>query len=375
MELIQGRARFGQNNTLKALLNFQTKTNAAQKGVPGPVGPGGVWGGAPAFNKELDVSVQEQLKKIILEVLPDVECVIGWGPGPDPAHGSPFFMRKPEDVDKFAVGPLAVQNPALFLPEYKGKKVGIVVKGCDSRSIGELIAENLIKREEVVIIGFPCEGVADLDKLAARLADAGELGEVSAIEASGKSLKVNIAGQEREVAMKDVEADKCGRCRYPNAVFHDYFAGIPGKAVAESDEYADLAAFEALPLEERLAFWEKEMSRCIRCHACRNACPMCVCRDHCVASSREPHWLTQTDSVRDKLFFQIIHAVHLAGRCTGCGECQRACPVGLPVLLLKRSLSRSVEGLFDYQAGVSTEDTPPLLTFQVEEAKIKEREW
>jgi ferredoxin len=73
--------------------------------------------------------------------------------------------------------------------------------------------------------------------------------------------------------------------------------------------------------------------------------------------------------------FQIIHAVHLAGRCTGCGECQRACPAGIPVLLLKRTLSRGVTELFDYDAGMDQDATPPLLTFQVEEAKIKEREW
>ncbi len=62
---------------------------------------------------------------------------------------------------------------------------------------------------------------------------------------------------------------------------------------------------------------------------CRNACPLCVCRDHCVAPSRIPEWVTQSDGVKDKLFFQVIHATHLAGRCTGCGECQRACPVGI----------------------------------------------
>jgi Fe-S oxidoreductase len=75
------------------------------------------------------------------------------------------------------------------------------------------------------------------------------------------------------------------------------------------------------------------------------------------------------------MFFQIIHAVHLAGRCTGCGECERACPMGIPVLLLKRSLSRKVEELFAYKAGVETEGRPPLLTFNLEEPKIKEREW
>lgn len=321
------------------------------------------------------MALQEQLKKMILDVLPDVDCVIGWGPGPDPLRGSPYFMRNPEDVEAFMMGPLAVQNPALFLPEYKGKKVGIVVKGCDSKSIVQLISENLIKREEVVIIGFPCDGVVDVDKVADQLAAYGELGEVESAEINGASIKARINGQEVGMELGDVRAEKCGRCKQPNAVISDYFAGVAKDASNVTDGFEDLKELEAMSLEERFKFWEKEMSRCIRCYACRNACPMCVCRDHCVAQSREPHWVTQADSVRDKLMFQVIHAVHLAGRCTGCGECQRACPVGIPVLLLKRTLGRAVGGLFGYAAGMDTEATPPLLTFQLEEDNIKERHW
>ncbi|MDR2892138.1 MAG: Coenzyme F420 hydrogenase/dehydrogenase, beta subunit C-terminal domain [Deltaproteobacteria bacterium] len=321
------------------------------------------------------MAIQEQLKKMILDVLPDVDCVIGWGPGPDPLRGSPFFMRKPEDVESFMAGPMAVQNPALFLPEYKGKKVGVVVKGCDSRSVVQLISEDLIKREEVVIIGFPCDGVLDVAKVENALASHGEPGEITAVEFSGGEVKVTLAGNTHSLKFDDVKADKCGRCAVPNAVMSDFFAGIAREASGVKDDYEDLAALEKMSLEERFAFWENEMSRCLRCYACRNACPMCVCRDHCVASSRIPHWISQADSTRDKLMFQVIHAVHLAGRCTGCGECQRVCPVGIPVLLLKRTLSKGVTELFDYAAGMDTESKPPLLTFQVEEATIKERNW
>jgi ferredoxin len=288
-------------------------------------------------------------------------------------------MRNPEDVDGFMDNPLgafgAVSNPALFLPEFAGKKVGIVVKGCDSRSIVQLVSEKLIKREEVVIIGFPCEGVADLAKIARDLPGDRDMEEASEAAILGDTLRISLGKEEFSLKLADVKADKCKRCKVPSAVVSDAFAGIAGKAADVRDGYEDLAALEAMSLEERFKFWEKEMSRCIRCYACRNACPLCVCRDHCVAGSRTPHWITQTDSTRDKLMFQIIHATHLAGRCTGCGECQRACPAGIPVLLLKRTLNRGVVELFDYDAGMDPDATPPLLTFQVEEAKIKEREW
>jgi len=319
------------------------------------------------------LAVQEELKKIILGLLPQVDCVIGWGPGPDLLCASPYFMRRPEEVDNFLAGPMATQNTALYLPEYKGKKVALVVKGCDSRSVAQLLAEKLIAREEVRIIGFPCAGVADMGKIAARLAPHGEPGEAEKAVYGEKELRITMAGRELVLPLAEIKADKCLRCAHPNAVFSDHFAGE--KAAGNDDEFKDLAALETMSLEDRFSFWEKEMSRCVRCYACRNACPLCVCRDHCVASSRDPHWLTQADGVSDKLLFQVTHALHLAGRCTGCGECQRACPAGIPVLLLKRALSRAVEGLFGHSAGLDPETRPPLLTFQVEERTIKEKAW
>ena len=138
----------------------------------------------------------------------------------------------------------------------------------------------------------------------------------------------------------------------------------------------ELAMLDAMTLEERLSFWKGQMERCLRCYACRNACPMCVCRDYCIAESREPQWMTQEATAREKLFFQTIHAMHLAGRCTGCGECQRACPVGIPILALRQQIARAVAQLFDgYKPGLDPEAVPPLLGYELEEKNIHEREW
>ncbi|MEA4858312.1 MAG: 4Fe-4S ferredoxin, partial [Solidesulfovibrio sp.] len=104
----------------------------------------------------------EELKTRIKEALPGLECVIGWQKGFDPLHNTPLFMRSEADVDKLEWGPFNVHNPAVYLPTLAGKKVGIVVKGCDSRSVVELLQENLINRDNVVIFGMPCEGVIDL---------------------------------------------------------------------------------------------------------------------------------------------------------------------------------------------------------------------
>ncbi len=320
------------------------------------------------------MTIQTELQDAVRAVLPDVDAVLGWGPGPDPLRSAPLLIRKPEDADRFAAGPLSVNNLAVFLPEYKGRKMGIVVKGCDSRSVVQLITEKLVRREDVVIIGYPCEGVVDVAKIAAKLGENLEPGMVEGCAVEGGNVRVTVKGRSTDMLFTEVMANKCAICRYPNAVLRDAFVGAERAGVAH-DEFADLAEFEKLSLEERFAFWEREMSRCIRCYACRNACPLCVCRDHCVATSRDPHWLPQADGTRDKLFFQMIHAMHLSGRCTGCGECSRACPVNIPVGLFKRAQLRAAETLFAYRAGTDPEQTPPLQTFKMEEPTIKEREW
>ena len=156
----------------------------------------------------------------------------------------------------------------------------------------------------------------------------------------------------------------------------DTLLGQPVKVDGAPNTPPELALLDSMTLDERLAFWRGQMDRCLRCYACRNACPMCVCRDYCVSDSRDPHWMTQEDSPKEKLFFQTIHAMHLAGRCTGCGECQRACPVGIPILALRQQIARAVAQLFDgYQPGLNPDDVPPLLGYEVVEKNIHERDW
>ena len=332
--------------------------------LPAPLRPLGC-GVNPAAMTELKDQIKAALEA------KEVEFVMGWQKGFDGLHATPLYMRKPEDVEKLIWGPLNVHSLATYLPLFKGKKVGIVVKGCDSRGVVELLQENLINREEVVVFGMGCNGTIDINRVLAKI---GDVTEVESVTGSGATLKVRADGKDYEFAMQDVAQDKCRACTVPNAVIHDHFAGSPTNIPdgAQPAMPAIMTFLDGLSLEDRMGFWRGHIDRCIRCYACRNACPMCVCRDNCVADSREPHWLTQEDSPTQKMFFQLIHAMHLAGRCTGCGECNRACPMGIPVGALKLQMGRVVKKLFEYAPGMDVDAVPPLLGFQLEEKNIHE---
>ncbi len=313
----------------------------------------------------------DDLKAAIKAKLPELDCVIGWQAGYDGAHATPLFMTSPEDVDKLVWGPFNVTNPAVYLPEFKGRKVGIVVKGCDSRSVVELLQEKLIRREDLTIFSLPCEGTLDMGRVNAAL---GRYTSIDKVEYDEAAVSITADGKTSRFCMTDFSQGKCYGCTTPAAVLADQRFGTPPVVSPGAVTPPELAMLDAMRLSERLGFWKSQMERCIRCYACRNACPMCVCRDYCISDSRSPHWLAQGSSSKDKLFFQTIHALHLAGRCTGCGECQRACPVGIPILALRQQIGRAVNRTFGgYLGGMNPDAVPPLLGYAVDEPNISER--
>lgn len=311
----------------------------------------------------------DQLKRLISAVLPDLDMVIGWEQGHDAVNATPLFIKTEEDIDRLQIGPLAVHNLATFLPGLKGKKIGVVVKGCDSRAVVELLQEKLIDRAEVTVFGFGCEGVVSHAKLRKQVDG---LGRTTSLTLDGDNVIIERDGETISLPMNEVSPDKCLTCKYPNAVIHDHFAGDRVERDPEQADNPALADFMELPLEERMTFWQKEMSRCIRCYACRNACPMCVCRDHCLATSREPNFIGEQNSPRENFMFQMTHTMHLAGRCVECGECERACPMDIPVFMLRKKMADEVTTLFEYDAGVDLDAKPPLMTFETDERNIKE---
>jgi ferredoxin len=315
----------------------------------------------------------DDLKSAIREALPELDMVLAWAAGPDPLSHTPLFITDEADIERIEWDPRCSQNLAGYLPGLRGKKVGIVAKGCDARSIVELLQEKLIDREDVTIFGLHCAGAVDARAARKTL---GRARGVESVSIDGAEAHITVRGEPWAMPLEKVLQGKCFTCTGADAEVCDHFIGEHGKPPRAGERPASaLDELETMNMEERLHFWEDQMTRCIRCYACRSACPLCVCQDHCAAQSREPHWVDQTDHPREKLMFQAIHALHTAGRCTECGECERACPMGLPVMTLKQALNRRIQELFDYRAGSDPDQAPPLFEFREEEKNIKEKEW
>jgi ferredoxin len=110
-----------------------------------------------------------------------------------------------------------------------------------------------------------------------------------------------------------------------------------------------IAALKKLSSADRWSYWTEQLSRCIRCHACREACPMCFCVQ-CTAEKTQPQWIDPSATPRANRAWQTMRVLHQAGRCVDCLECERACPEHIPLGLLARYVADSVERRFDYKA-------------------------
>ncbi len=263
-----------------------------------------------------------------------VDCVIGYEMG-SRGQVRPAFVYAPQDVERLVWNDGCTHNLVTYLhdkkkPPKRGAdppNVAIVVKPCDSRALNVLLAEGQITRERLHIIGLACEGIAQ---------GAGFGGS-------------NGPGQQ----------ERCLRCNERTPVIYDTLVGEP-PAVEISDDFADVAALEAMTPAERMAFWLKQFDRCIRCYACRQVCPGCYCKV-CMFERDDSMWIGIANEVDEKQFFHLGRAYHLASRCIECNECERVCPMDIPISLLNRKLIQDVRELFDYRAGFD-DQLGPLLT-------------
>ncbi|MCJ7792035.1 MAG: 4Fe-4S dicluster domain-containing protein [Dehalococcoidia bacterium] len=307
--------------------------------------------------------VQTSVKKLFEDG--SISHFIGYEAGSDSLHVTPCFLKSGQAASRLVWNPLCAHNLSKYLLDFKKVegKVGIMVKGCDSRSVVELLKENQINRDKVFIVGIPCSGIVDTEKLLAVLGISP--GEVVAVEDDGDAFLVTIKEGTRRVGKEQVLRGECLVCKYPTPLIYDV---LLGEAVSGlpwvGDDYSRVKELETLSAADKERYWKQELSQCIRCYACRNICPVCNCSE-CIFDKKAPRWLSKANDVSENLVYHLIRAFHVAGRCVDCGECERACPMNIPLRSLNKKVEKDILELFNYTAGIDVEQQPPLTTYQV----------
>jgi ferredoxin len=314
--------------------------------------------------KDMEQKLRNEAKTLLEQG--KVDYIVGFEPGSLKFTTTPLITRDKNDVERLVINPFMVNNLANFLTELKGR-VGIVAKGCDSRSIVSLIQDNKVAREDVVILGIPCPGIIDLSKVERLISK--DRDELEAISREGDKVVIIAGGKRSEFPITEVLFDNCLGCELPTPQEYDILLGEPTLPVADrSASQAKIEQLKGMPPQPRWEFWNNELSRCIRCYACRNVCPACFCQ-RCFVEETEPQWLMPVPRWQDNLMFQVIRNIHVAGRCTDCGECERACPVNIPLRSLTKEMYDIVSELFHFKAGMDKDAAPLMTHYEQEEAE------
>lgn len=301
-----------------------------------------------------------KLREIARELLVSgqVTQVIGWERGTEGFRSRPAFATDLERCERLIVGPTCTANLADYVRKLPGK-AAVVLKGCDARAIAVLITENQLSRELLYLIGVPCEGLVDLEKLKAHGVN---VNRVTDLAIEGDEVVVTTGEVETRVPAAEVLRDECLGCQCPTPPVYD---ALLGEEIGPRDEALFRALqdrLEAMTPEEREQYFADQFSRCIRCYACVKACPMCYCTV-CFAVQTQPQYVPRTVSVDENRMFHLGRAMHLAGRCVACGACDRACPVNIPLRALNSKLATETKDLFGVVAGLKMDEKPPLIDF------------
>lgn len=290
----------------------------------------------------MSYSVEIQNKARDLLTSGQVDCVIGYELGPR-GLTRPVFIYAPEQATRLVWNQACTHNLTTYLGEKlasKGtekvdaslKRVAVVVKACDSRVINVLLAEKRFQREQVYLIGVVCDGI---------------------LEGAGKLDRPPAGESGRYQA-------RCQRCQERTPLVYDTLIGEPAdpsQGYSGDSGLIDLDNLQSMTPAQRSEFWLSQFDRCIRCYACRQACPMCDCPT-CLYERDDSLWVGMGIGLKEKRTFHLGRAFHLAGRCIGCDECERVCPMDIPISLLNRRLAQEIEAAFGYRAGMAPVPAP-----------------
>lgn len=279
--------------------------------------------------QRIEAEIKEKCRKLLQDGT--VDRVIGWTGGLFDYDTAPQVFTA-ETLDNMVYTEYCGANLSKYLAAETKKdgRILALLKPCDTYSFNQLLLENRIRREHVYVLGVPCGGMKD---------------------ENGQLLKCSTCkGNEWKAADDTVAAD----LKVPEA----------------GDRFELIDRLNAMTSAERFSFWREELSKCIRCNACRNVCPACTCIK-CVFDNAASGVASKanTDTFEENMF-HIIRAFHVAGRCTDCGECSRVCPQGIPLHLLNRKFIKEINELYgEYQAGEAADSRPPLADFTKEDAE------
>jgi formate dehydrogenase subunit beta len=344
--------------------------------------------------------------------------------------GTPVLISQPDKVIETA-GALHCTSPniARYVKEYtdgaSDLKIAVVVKPCDAKAVIELAKRTQIKLDNLILIGLNCTGTLPSVKAKKMMKEVFGIdpADVVAEDIDDDKLVITLKdGTQKERALMELEEqgygrrENCRRCETNIPIMADIACGKWGTsdknttfievctekgadfidaAIAsgyisvrqpspgaielrrKKDEAAiqsakewqerDFSGLKQMSTDERFEYWFGQFARCIKCYGCRDACPICYCKDCNLEADRG---LVPPGEVPPDIMFPMVRITHVMDSCVNCGQCQDVCAMELPLSRLIFMLNRDLYDIFKYEPGIDIGQRPPLRTVTEQELSL-----
>ena len=312
-----------------------------------------------------------------------------------------------------------------YLDGARDKRLAVTVKGCDAMGIYELAKRNQVNLDNLLLIGLNCGGSVSPVTARKMIREKFEVDPDDVVKEEidkGQFIIMTKDGEHRGISMDDLEdagygrrpncrrckmkiprqadlacgnwgviGDKAGKATFVE-VCSEKGANLLNAAVAAGAVATEPANpkgieirgkveksmlklgdkwraryFESLGEgKERLQKIMEDSSRCTKCYACIENCPIC----YCVECSTKKPYLVPPGVLPVPFMFHLIRYAHVSDSCVNCGQCEELCPMEIANSLYMHALQVDMERMFGHTPGVDLE--LPVLAL-VEEQAERER--
>jgi formate dehydrogenase subunit beta len=331
------------------------------------------------------------------------------------------LVKDPSKLDK--VNPLAFVMPvncarlvSRLTDQNPGEKLGIVVKGCELRARNELIKLQQINNENLTVIGVDCLGTFSLPDYAklstekenvtddllksfrdSKGAGIGEAGNGSQLRPTcvicehpvpeNADISIGILGIDigKEILIQAVTAkgeEVLSKLSLPETEVPPSRGMSVEAYVKQNTTRREEAAKAILAEIDSIPKLLSTISTCIKCYNCREACPICYCKE-CIFDTQAlnpapSQYINKVDKKgivkmpMDTLLYHITRMNHMITSCVGCGQCESACPNDIPVARIFSVLGDKIQKIFEYVPGRDLEEELPVATFKEDELEPRD---
>jgi formate dehydrogenase subunit beta len=344
--------------------------------------------------------------------------------------GIPVLITDPEEVIETA-GSLHCASPniARCLKEYLDgafdMKIAVVCKPCDARAIIELAKRTQIEMDNLILIGLNCTGTLPPATAKQMFHEEFGVNPADIIREDLEKGKLTITlkdGTEKAKNLDELEQkgygrrENCRRCDINIPIMADIACGKWGtdgkkatfievcsergadlieKAIeaghlkvekpdseaiesrrkrneeeillAKKWQEKDFASLRDMSTDDKFSYWLGEFSRCIKCYGCRDACPICYCKDCILEADRG---IVAPGEIPPDIMFPMIRSVHVMDSCVNCGQCEDVCSMDLPLARLIFMLNSELGDIFKNEPGMDVNAPIPLKSVTDEELAI-----